>query len=100
VEAWNCFFGAEHRAAVVMARSALRRALWDLDEFRATPEEEVRNLVARGLVADDLAEHLATSELTHEGRTEDLGPIDESAAERAVTLLDEFLEATIAPPAR
>ena len=100
VEAWNCFFGAEHRGAVVMARSAFRRALWALDPLRATVAVEIENLVARGVVSRDLAVRVDDAGLTAAGGPETLGPVDEGAAEKSVLALDEFLEATIAPAAR
>jgi hypothetical protein len=100
VEAWNCFFGAEHRAAVVMARSAFRRALWSLDPLRSSPSEELDNIVTSGLLTAELAQRVDAAELVGAGGAEELGSVDEQLAETAVTTLDEFLEATIAPPVR
>ena len=100
VEAWNCFFGAEHRAAIVMARSAFRRALWSLDPFRSSVRAEVENLVAKGRIGEDLAAQLDHASLTAEDGPEVLGAVDEAAAERSVVALDDFLAATIAPPVR
>lgn len=100
VEAWNCFFGAEHRAAVVMARAALRRAVWSLDPLRATIGDELDNLIAKGVITAELKERLDEADLTGADGAEGLGSVDEPRAKLAVDALDEFLEATIAPSAR
>jgi hypothetical protein len=100
VEAWNCFFGAEHRAALIMARAALRRAVWSLDPLRATLEEELHNLVAIGRITPDLRGRLDEAGLAAGAQPELMGPVDQATAELAVTVLDEFLAATIAPPVR
>jgi hypothetical protein len=99
VEAWNCFFGAEHRAATIMARSALRRAVWSLDPLRSDLEAELDNLVATGIVDDELRARLASAGLIGDA-PETLGPVGEEHARAAVDALDEMLAATIAPPVR
>lgn len=100
VEAWNCYFGAEHRAAVVMARSALTRALRFLHAAGATPADMTNDLAARGTIDRDLARRLENSELAGGGPPDELGPVDEARAKQCVEALDDFLAATIAPPAR
>ena len=100
VEAWNCYFGAEHRAAVVMARSAMTRALRFLHAAGVTPAEMTNDLARRGTIDADLARRLDEAELTSATSPDELGPVDEERAKRCVAALDEFLAATIAPPVR
>lgn len=97
VEAWNCYFGAEHRAAVVMARSALRRALRVLGAPRT---DRMGDLVERGIVPTEMAAPLDAAGLTDPTPVEELGPVGESEAQRAIAALDAFLEVRFAPPSR
>ena len=100
VEAWNCFFGAEHRAATLMARAAFRRALWWLGAVKAEGRAELDDLVAEGIVSSSLAGRVAEAGLTGATAAADLGPVTAETAEQTVLALDEFLAETIAPPAR
>lgn len=100
VEAWNCFFGAEHRAATVMARSAFRRALWRLDAFRGSATDELANLVTTGALPAEVARRAGDAGLVDEASPAELGPVTPDEAQRAVRTLDDFLAATMAPPVR
>lgn len=96
VEAWNCFFGAEHRAALAMARSALRRALRTLE-----PESHgIERLVESGAIDGALRTRMEEAGLLGDEPIDELGSVDERTAERAVVALDDFLAATVAPPVR
>ncbi len=62
-EALNCHLNSQHRAAILMARSALQRAVRTLDpEFKGTLFEEIANLERRAVIT------AALSKAAHEVR--------------------------------
>jgi hypothetical protein len=100
VEAWNCFFGAEHRAAVVMARSALGRALRSLVPGRETTADGLDALTLDGRITPETRRNVEEAGLVEPSDPIVVGEADAQAAEKAVHALDEFLAETIAPAVR
>jgi Domain of unknown function (DUF4145) len=102
VEAWACHYAGQHRAAVLMSRSALQRAVRLLDPFRGTLKAELDNLAEKGVITRQLRANadevrLSGNDVAH---PEDLGAVTESDAEDSLTFLDDFLETTIMIPER
>jgi hypothetical protein len=103
VEAWNSFHAGLHRAAILMARSALQRATRVLDQtFRGSLFQELDNLVATGVITKQLRENadevrLSGNDVAH---PEELGSVSEADAKDSMAFLDDFLETALAIPAR
>jgi Domain of unknown function (DUF4145) len=55
-EAWSCYYGGDHRAAVVMGRAAVQRAVRTLGGEGRDLFHEIDSLYARGVVTEELKE--------------------------------------------
>ncbi|MEX1262715.1 MAG: DUF4145 domain-containing protein [Actinomycetota bacterium] len=103
LEAWACHHAGQHRAAVLMARSALQRAVRVLDpKFRGKLPAELDNLVTTGVITGQLRKNadevrLSGNDVAH---PEELGAITAQDAEDSLIFLDDFLETTMAIPER
>ena len=111
LEAWNCFLQDQHRAAVLMARSALQRAVRALlahedgtvDEAdKGTLFSELNLLVERAVITAQLRANadevrISGNDAAH---PEELGAVSREDAEDSLRFLDDFLETTMAVPAR
>lgn len=101
-EAWNCHYAGLNRAAILMARSALQRAVRHLSTFRGTLNTELDNLVSEGVITQQLRQNanevrLSGNDVAH---PEELTDVSESDAKDSLVFMDDFLETTIEIPLR
>lgn len=114
-EAWRCFYGGQLRAATIMARAALQRAVRSLGAQGKGLKAEIGDLVDRGLVphaiapfarevriAGDDAAHPSVELLVvaETSQPSTLGDVDADIVRENLDFLDDFLRVTIAMPAR
>jgi len=111
LEAWNCFLNGEYRAGVLMTRTALQRAVrrllagpdGQLDEKdKGSLISELDLLLERQLITPQLRANadevrLSGNDVAH---PEDMGPVTQREAQDSLVFLDDFLETTLAVPAR
>lgn len=101
-EAWSCFYGGDVRAAVIMGRAALQRAVRILGADGADLYAEIDDLLAKQVITRDLAKlahevRLAGNDAAHPAT---LGEVDRDAAEESLDFLDDFLRVTLVTPAK
>lgn len=101
-EAWPCFFGGDRRAAVIMARAAVQRAVRTLDATGTNLEAEINDLRSTGVITEELRKwahevRFAGNDAAH---PDTLGKVTEGDAAESLEFMDEFLRHTIAMPAR
>jgi hypothetical protein len=111
LEAWNCFLKGQHRAAVLMARATLQRAVRFLlagedgvlnPDDRGTLFSELDLLVERRVITPQLRQNvdevrLSGNDVAH---PEEMGEVTSKDAEDSLTFLEDFLTTTLAVPAR
>jgi Domain of unknown function (DUF4145) len=111
VEAWNSHLSGQHRAAVLMARTALQRAVRVLlagqdgvlnEQDKGSLFSELDLLVKRQVITPQLRQNadevrLSGNDVAH---PEELGAVSQAEAEDSLVFLDDFLETTLAVPAR
>lgn len=102
VEAWNAYHGGLHRAAILMARSALQRGVRTLTTFRGSLNAELDKLVEEGVVTAQLRANADEVRLTGNdvAHPEELTEVTESDARDSLTFVDDFLDSAIAIPER
>jgi hypothetical protein len=102
LEAMNCLLDAQYRAATLMARSALQRAVRGLHTFRGSLNQELDNLVKEGLITKQLRANADEVRLTGNdvAHPEDLGTISKSDAHDSLVFLSDFLETSVVVPER
>ena len=101
-EAWSCFYGGDVRAAVIMGRAALQRAVRELGAKGDNLLAEIDDLLAKQVITSSLAKlahevRLAGNDAAHPETLEDVDPED---ANESLVFLDEFLTVTLSMPAR
>jgi hypothetical protein len=102
LEAWSSFHARNLRAAIIMGRAAIQRAVRTLDATPGTLYAEIDDLVQQGKITKTLSEYahevrIAGNDAAH---PEDLGEVTQAEAEASLAFVDEFLRAAIAMPAR
>lgn len=102
VEAWNCYHSGLHRAAILMARSSLQRAVRTLTTFRGSLNAELDKLVEEGQITAQLRANadevrLSGNDVAH---PEEMTEVTEGDAKDSLTFLDDFLDTAIAIPER
>ena len=103
LEAWACHYAGQHRAALLMARSALQRAVRVLDaKFRGSFNAELDSLVDTGVITRQLRKNadevrLSGNDVAH---PEKLEMVTAKDAEDSLQFLDDFIETTITIPER
>ncbi|HUK98120.1 MAG TPA: DUF4145 domain-containing protein [Gaiellaceae bacterium] len=102
LEAWSCCWGGDYRAAIIMGRAAIQRAVRQLDAKGDGLKAEINDLHARHKITDALRDfahetRIAGDEAAHPTT---LGEVDEADAIDGLDFMDEFLEHAIALPAR
>lgn len=111
LEAWNCYFNGQYRAAILMARAGLQRAARILlagDDGKLAEGDkgslyaELDLLIERGLITPQLRENadevrLSGNDVAH---PEEMGPVTETEAKDSLVFLDDFVQTTLAIPAR
>jgi Domain of unknown function (DUF4145) len=100
-EAYSCLYGGDYRAAVIMGRAAIQRAVRQLDAEGAGLKAEIINLEQRRVITTTLREwadevRIAGDEAAH---PENLGEITAGEAEESLRFMDAFLDHSIALPA-
>jgi len=101
-EAWSCFWGGDFRAAVIMGRAAVQRAVRQLDGKGAGLKAEINDLMQRSVITKTLKEFADETRIAGDdaAHPETLGKIEQEEAKESLDFMDEFLEHTIALPAR
>lgn len=100
-EAWSCFYGGDYRAAVIMGRAAIQRAVRELEAKGAGLKAEINDLEQRRIITPFLKEWAGEARIAGDdaAHPEDLGKIDGDEAEESLRFMDAFLEHGIALPA-
>lgn len=101
-EAWARFHAWNYRAAIIMARAAVQRAVRQLNAEGAGLKREIQDLVAKGVITQDLSDfahevRIAGDDAAH---PEELGQVTRQEAEESLQFLDSFLDVAIAMPER
>lgn len=101
-EAWNCHLAGQHRAAILMARSALQRAVRKLGGEGKSLYDELDSLVSRGIITKQLGENAHEVRLTGNdvAHPEDMSEVTKEDADDSLAFLDDFLRTTFAIPER
>jgi glutamate-1-semialdehyde aminotransferase len=102
LEAWSCFFGGDVRAAAIMARAALQRAVRALGGTGQNLAAELDALHQDHKITQDLATlgheiRIAGNDAAH---PDTLGEVAASEVRESLEFVDEFLTYTLAVPAR
>ena len=102
LEAWSCYYSGDLRAAVIMGRAAVQRAVRKLEATGAGLKAEITSLRERGVITLELKKwadevRIAGDDAAH---PEELGEIDEDEAKESLEFMDEFLRHTVAMPER
>jgi hypothetical protein len=100
-EAWSCLYGGDYRAAVIMGRAAIQRAVRTMQARGGGLKAEINDLHQRQVITKFLKDwadetRIAGDDAAH---PEDLGAIDREEAEESLKFTDAFLEHGIALPA-
>lgn len=101
-EAWSCFYGGDYRAAVIMGRAAVQRAVRQLNAGGGGLKSDINGLYRKHIITQSLKDfadevRIAGDDAAH---PETLGKIHPDEAKESLEFMDEFLEHTIALPAR
>jgi hypothetical protein len=101
-EAWSCYLAGQYRAATLVARGVLQRAVRLMTKVRGSLKEELDALSSEGTITKQL--RLAADEVRLTGNDaahpEELQLISESEAADSLAFLDDFLQTTIVLPQR
>ncbi|HEX2051555.1 MAG TPA: DUF4145 domain-containing protein [Actinomycetota bacterium] len=102
VEAWDCYFAGLNRAAILMARSSLQRAVRTLTTFRGSLNAELDRLVEEGRITAQMRANADEVRLTGNdvAHPEELTEITETDAKDSLIFLDDFLDTALAIPER
>ena len=101
-EAWSCFYGGDRRAAVVMGRAAVQRAVRTLGGQGHNLFQEIDDLHANHKVTSELRDwahevRLAAGEAAH---PDEIGDVTVEEAKESLEWMDAFLEFAVALPER
>lgn len=101
-EAWSCFYGGDLRAAIIMGRAAIQRAVRTLEANGAGLKAEINDLHQRHKITEALkdAAHEVRISGDDAAHPEDLVDVTEEEAQDSLDFMDDFLEHAIAMPAR
>jgi len=101
-EAWSCHLAGQYRAATLVARGVLKRAVRLMTKVRGSLKEELDSLEAEGTITRQL--RLAADEVRLTGNDaahpDELEVVSESEAADSLAFLDDFLQTTIVLPQR
>ncbi len=102
LEAWSCLYGADYRAAVIMARAAVQRAVRQLKAKGDGLKAEINDLAMRRKITDALrdAAHEVRISGDDAAHPADLGVVTRAEARDSLDFMDDFLEHAIAMPNR
>lgn len=101
-EAWSCLHGGDFRAAVIMGRAAIQRAVRSLGAAGGRLIDEIDDLLTKGVITKTLRDmadevRIAGNDAAH---PEDLGAVNRDEVLESLAFMDEFLEHAIAFPAK
>lgn len=101
-EAWSCYYGGDFRAAIVMGRAAVQRAVRTLGGKGRDLYHEIDDLREQGVVTEELKDwahevRLAAREAAH---PEELGDVSHDEALESLRFADDFLRFAVALPAK
>ena len=101
-EAWSCYLAGQHRAATLVARGVLQRAVRLMTKVRGSLKLELDALSSEGTITKQL--RLAADEVRLTGNDaahpEELQVISASEAADSLAFLDDFLQTTVVLPQR
>jgi hypothetical protein len=102
LEAWSCFHGGDVRAAVLMARAAVQRAVRSLEAKGPNLKAELADLLSKQKITQDLHDFADEVRLTGNdvAHPEELGDVSEGEAQESMTFMEDFLRVAIALPQR
>lgn len=101
-EAWSCYYGGDYRAAIIMGRAAIQRAVRELEAKGAGLKAEINDLAQRRKITEALRDaahevRIAGDDAAH---PEDLEAVSAEEAKDSLDFMDDFLAHAIAMPAR
>jgi hypothetical protein len=99
-EAWSSYYAGNRRAAIIMGRAAIQRAVRGLGAEGAGLKKEINDLVSRGILTNDLAKFAHEVRISGDdaAHPEELGEVGQAEAEESLAFLDDFLRVTVAMP--
>jgi hypothetical protein len=102
LEAWSCYHGGDYRAAVIMGRAAVQRAVRSLDAEGGGLKAEINDLYAKHKITETLKDFAHETRVAGDDAAHPttLGKVDHDEAKESLDFMDEFLEHVIALPAR
>ena len=102
MEAWACLHGGCFRAAVIMARAAVQRAVRALEPEGGTLAAEIDSLVGKGKITTELMEwaHAVRMDGNDAAHPDTLGEVTRKDAADSLEFMDAFLRLAVALPAR
>lgn len=107
MEAWSCFYGGDYRAAVVMGRAAVQRAVRKLlgrsaDDVGGSLKADINALYAKQKITETLKDFAHETRIAGDDAAHPttLGKVERDEARESLDFMDEFLEHTVALPAR
>jgi len=101
-EAWSCYYGGDYRAAVIMGRAAVQRAVRMLNAQGAGLKAEINDLEQKHVITSSLKDFAHETRIAGDDAAHPttLGKVDRDEAKESLDFMDEFLEHTVALPAR
>ena len=101
-EARSCYLAGQHRAATLVARGVLQRAVRLMTKVRGSLKQELDALSSDGTITKQL--RLTADEVRLTGNDaahpEELRAVSESEAADSLAFLDDFLQTTVVLPQR
>jgi hypothetical protein len=100
-EAWSSFYGGNLRAAIIMGRAAIQRAVRVLDANGAGLKQEINDLVQQRKITESLGRFAHEARIAGDdaAHPEELGEVTRAEAESSLSFVDEFLRVAIVMPA-
>jgi Domain of unknown function (DUF4145) len=102
LEAWSCYYGGDYRAAIIMGRAAIQRAVRLLEAEGAGLKAEINDLAQRRKITEALrdAAHEVRISGDDAAHPEDLELVSSDEAKESLEFMDDFLAHAIAMPTR
>jgi Domain of unknown function (DUF4145) len=97
-EAWSSYFAGNRRAAIILGRAAIQRAVRGLGAEGDGLKQEINDLVSRGVITKDLGKFAHEVRISGDdaAHPEELGEISPAEAEESLAFLDDFLRVAVA----
>ncbi len=107
MEAWSCYWGGDYRAAVIMGRAAVQRAARKLmgraeDDATGSLKADINTLYTKQKITETLKDFAHETRIAGDDAAHPttLGKVEPDEAKESLDFMDEFLEHTVALPAR